>query len=163
MYRGKGTYSVNCWLTPDASNKDLSDQPGWVGGDPKSDGDNQTGNNGGLRIYRGEGVEGLAFQKGLDFENANQDFRTLKAAIWRAGAGQEPEEGGGSTRGGSRGGGGGGSGVEVVDIPYRQNRCTIFRSNLLHETAPSLHFKPGYANRRINLTFMFGNSALWGI
>mmetsp|Transcript_30789 Transcript_30789/g.56005 ORF Transcript_30789/g.56005 Transcript_30789/m.56005 type:complete len:103 (+) Transcript_30789:156-464(+) len=60
-------------------------------------------------------------------------------------------------------GGGGGSGVEVVDIPYRQNRCTIFRSNLLHETAPSLHFKPGYANRRINLTFMFGNSALWGI
>ena len=43
-----------------------------------------------------------------------------------------------------------------MEVPYRENRCVIFRSDLLHETAP-LHFKPGYRNRRINLTFMFGD------
>ena len=45
-------------------------------------------------------------------------------------------------------------------IPYKRNRITIFNSNLYHETSP-LHFKPGYKNRRINFTFLFGTSSQW--
>jgi tetratricopeptide (TPR) repeat protein len=41
------------------------------------------------------------------------------------------------------------------DVPYRANRAVIFNSDLFHETA-SLHFRPGYANRRINITMLFG-------
>ena len=43
-----------------------------------------------------------------------------------------------------------------VEIPYRQNRAVIFHSNLYHETSP-FRFKKGYANSRINLTFLFGS------
>ncbi|CAM9710775.1 unnamed protein product, partial [Discosporangium mesarthrocarpum] len=42
----------------------------------------------------------------------------------------------------------------AVNIPHKQNRAVLFDSRLLHETAP-FRFKPGYANRRINLTFLF--------
>lgn len=42
-----------------------------------------------------------------------------------------------------------------VNIPYRQNRAVIFDSDLFHATAP-LHFRPGYENRRINVTMLFG-------
>ncbi len=48
-----------------------------------------------------------------------------------------------------------GSGVEPVNVPYRQNRAVIFNSDLFHATAP-LDFKPGYENRRINVTMLFG-------
>ena len=42
-----------------------------------------------------------------------------------------------------------------VEVPYRQNRAVIFDSDLFHTTAP-LTFKPGYENRRINVTMLFG-------
>eukprot|EP00746_Dinoflagellata_sp_MGD_P084890 gnl/MRDRNA2_/MRDRNA2_33655_c0_seq1.p1 gnl/MRDRNA2_/MRDRNA2_33655_c0~~gnl/MRDRNA2_/MRDRNA2_33655_c0_seq1.p1 ORF type:complete len:418 (+),score=52.36 gnl/MRDRNA2_/MRDRNA2_33655_c0_seq1:110-1363(+) len=42
-----------------------------------------------------------------------------------------------------------------IKIPYRRNRIVLFNSNLFHETQPG-NFKPGYENRRINLTLLFG-------
>jgi tetratricopeptide (TPR) repeat protein len=48
-----------------------------------------------------------------------------------------------------------GTGTAPVNIPYRQNRAVIFNSDLFHATAP-LDFKPGYENRRINVTMLFG-------
>lgn len=42
-----------------------------------------------------------------------------------------------------------------VVVPHRQNRVVVFNSNLFHETQMP-HFSPGYKNRRINLTFLFG-------
>ncbi|HEY2007709.1 MAG TPA: tetratricopeptide repeat protein [Rhizomicrobium sp.] len=42
-----------------------------------------------------------------------------------------------------------------VSIPYRANRAVIFDSDLFHET-DTIHFKPGYENRRINVTLLFG-------
>lgn len=47
------------------------------------------------------------------------------------------------------------AGVPPINVPYRQNRAVIFNSDLFHATAP-LHFKPGYDNRRINVTMLFG-------
>jgi Flp pilus assembly protein TadD len=46
-------------------------------------------------------------------------------------------------------------GVAPVNVPYRQNRAVIFNSDLFHATAP-LRFRPGYENRRINITMLFG-------
>ncbi|KAJ1445343.1 hypothetical protein M885DRAFT_550246 [Pelagophyceae sp. CCMP2097] len=42
-----------------------------------------------------------------------------------------------------------------VTVPYKANRAVIFDSALFHKTA-SIRFKRGYANRRINLTLLFG-------
>lgn len=42
-----------------------------------------------------------------------------------------------------------------VTVPYRQNRAVIFDSFLFHKT-DTHRFKPGYANRRINLTLLYG-------
>ncbi len=42
-----------------------------------------------------------------------------------------------------------------VTVPYRANRAVIFDSDLFHET-DVIHFKPGYENRRINVTLLFG-------
>ena len=42
-----------------------------------------------------------------------------------------------------------------VVVPYRQNRIVLFKSDLLHNT-DNMHFKPGFKNRRINLTFLYG-------
>jgi len=47
------------------------------------------------------------------------------------------------------------SAVAPIDVPYRQNRAVIFDSDLFHTTAP-MRFKPGYENRRINVTMLFG-------
>jgi hypothetical protein len=49
-------------------------------------------------------------------------------------------------------------GARAVKVPYRCNRAVIFDSGLFHET-DQLHFKDGYLNRRINLTFLFGKRA----
>ena len=38
---------------------------------------------------------------------------------------------------------------------HRQNRAVIFNSKLVHRT-DDLHFKPGYLNRRINVTLLYG-------
>jgi hypothetical protein len=40
-------------------------------------------------------------------------------------------------------------------VPYKENRVVLFNSNLFHET-DKFHFKPGYKNRRINITLLFG-------
>ena len=40
-------------------------------------------------------------------------------------------------------------------VPYKCNRAVLFNSNLFHET-DELHFKPGYENRRVNVTYLFG-------
>lgn len=42
-----------------------------------------------------------------------------------------------------------------VNVSYRQNRAVIFNSDLFHATAP-LRFRPGYDNRRVNVTMLFG-------
>ncbi len=44
-----------------------------------------------------------------------------------------------------------------VTVPYKGNRMVLFDSSLYHRT-DKLRFKPGYANRRINLTFLFGSA-----
>ncbi len=41
-------------------------------------------------------------------------------------------------------------------IPYRYNRAVIFDSDLFHAT-PSVSFRSGYENRRINVTALFGD------
>jgi len=43
-----------------------------------------------------------------------------------------------------------------VTIPHKQNRAVIFDSALFHHT-DKYHFKPGFTNRRINLTLLYGN------
>ena len=48
------------------------------------------------------------------------------------------------------------AGEEPVTVPYRQNRVVIFDSDLFHRT-DDLDFRPGYENRRINVTMLFGN------
>ena len=45
--------------------------------------------------------------------------------------------------------------ASAVNIPYRQNRAVIFNSDLFHATA-ELQFRPGYENRRVNITMLYG-------
>jgi tetratricopeptide (TPR) repeat protein len=40
-------------------------------------------------------------------------------------------------------------------VPYKANRCVLFDSSLIHIT-DELHFKPGYRNRRVNVTLLYG-------
>lgn len=47
------------------------------------------------------------------------------------------------------------SGAGKRRVPYRCNRAVLFNSNLFHET-DELHFKEGYENRRVNITYLFG-------
>ncbi|KAL3939717.1 MAG: hypothetical protein SGBAC_005609 [Bacillariaceae sp.] len=42
-----------------------------------------------------------------------------------------------------------------VTVPHRQNRAVLFDSALFHQT-DEYSFKKGYENRRINLTFLYG-------
>lgn len=46
-------------------------------------------------------------------------------------------------------------GSDKMVVPHRQNRVVLFNSDLFHET-DQLSFKPGYENRRINVTMLFG-------
>ena len=41
-------------------------------------------------------------------------------------------------------------------VPHRQNRMVLFDSNLCHRT-DDLCFHPGYENRRINVTMLYGH------
>jgi hypothetical protein len=50
------------------------------------------------------------------------------------------------------------SGAKAHRIPHRQNRAVIFNSDLIHAT-DAIRFKPGYENRRINITFLYGERA----
>jgi Flp pilus assembly protein TadD len=45
--------------------------------------------------------------------------------------------------------------AKPVIVPYRANRAVVFDSDLFHET-DTIRFKPGYENRRINITLLFG-------
>ena len=42
-----------------------------------------------------------------------------------------------------------------LKVPYRCNRAVLFNSALFHET-DEIHFREGYENRRINITYLFG-------
>ena len=46
-------------------------------------------------------------------------------------------------------------GRSPVQVPYRCNRAVIFDSSLVHESG-GVRFRPGFANRRINVTLLFG-------
>jgi tetratricopeptide (TPR) repeat protein len=48
------------------------------------------------------------------------------------------------------------SNARRVEVPYKENRAVIFNSDLFHQTAP-LNFKPGYQNRRVNVTLLYGD------
>lgn len=47
------------------------------------------------------------------------------------------------------------SGAKPITVPYRANRAVIFDSNLFHKT-DAIRFAPGYENRRINITMLYG-------
>ena len=47
------------------------------------------------------------------------------------------------------------SGAKKITVPYRANRAVIFDSNLFHKT-DTIDFAPGYENRRINITMLYG-------
>jgi tetratricopeptide (TPR) repeat protein len=47
------------------------------------------------------------------------------------------------------------AGAKAITIPYRCNRAVIFDSNLFHRTG-DIEFAPGYLNRRINVTMLYG-------
>ena len=49
--------------------------------------------------------------------------------------------------------------TQSARIPYKQNRMVLFNSRLIHETGvpdKPMTFLPGYENRRISLTWLFG-------
>jgi len=45
--------------------------------------------------------------------------------------------------------------AKPTTIPYRANRAVIFDSDLFHET-DTIRFKDGYADRRVNVTMLYG-------
>jgi len=45
--------------------------------------------------------------------------------------------------------------ADVIRVPHRANRALLFDSRLIHET-DVFRFKPGFENRRINITMLFG-------
>jgi hypothetical protein len=45
--------------------------------------------------------------------------------------------------------------AKPLRVPYRENRCVIFDSALMHVT-DEIRFKPGYENRRVNVTLLYG-------
>ena len=48
-------------------------------------------------------------------------------------------------------------GAKPRRVPYKENRCVLFDSTLFHAT-DELHFKPGYSNRRVNVTLLYGKA-----
>ena len=42
-------------------------------------------------------------------------------------------------------------------VPYKANRCVLFDSSLIH-ISDEMHFKPGYENRRLNVTLLYGRA-----
>jgi tetratricopeptide (TPR) repeat protein len=47
--------------------------------------------------------------------------------------------------------------ADSLAVPYRENRAALFQSRLFHRS-DSPEFAPGYENRRINLTLLFGRA-----
>ena len=50
----------------------------------------------------------------------------------------------------------------AVYIPYKYNRCVMFDSNLFHKTA-DVNFLPGFDNKRINVTILYGQRENTGV
>lgn len=48
------------------------------------------------------------------------------------------------------------SGARTFVVPHRQNRVVLFNSDLFHKT-DSYRFRPGYENRRLNVTILYGD------
>jgi hypothetical protein len=48
-------------------------------------------------------------------------------------------------------------GAQSQRVPYRANRCVLFDSSLIHVT-DQMHFRPGYQNRRVNVTLLYGKA-----
>jgi len=46
-------------------------------------------------------------------------------------------------------------GATRITVPYRENRCVIFDSDLFHKT-DDIHFGDRYEDRRINVTMLYG-------
>jgi tetratricopeptide (TPR) repeat protein len=44
-------------------------------------------------------------------------------------------------------------------VPHRANRCVLFDSKLIHRT-DEMRFKPGYENRRVNVTLLYGKGVV---
>ena len=40
-------------------------------------------------------------------------------------------------------------------VPHRCNRAVLFNSDLFHQT-DTIRFRPGFTNRRVNITYLFG-------
>ena len=51
--------------------------------------------------------------------------------------------------------------VGATKVPHRTNRCVLFDSKLIHRT-DEMHFKPGYENRRVNVTLLYGKEFVTG-
>jgi len=51
--------------------------------------------------------------------------------------------------------------AKSMRVPYRENRCVLFDSSLIHIT-DELHFRPGYENRRVNVTLLYGRARSQG-
>lgn len=49
-------------------------------------------------------------------------------------------------------------GSTPIRVPYRGNRAIVFNSDLFHSTE-RIRFRPEYLNRRINVTFLYGDRA----
>ena len=47
--------------------------------------------------------------------------------------------------------------AKSMRVPFRENRCVLFDSSLIHVT-DELHFRPGYENRRVNVTLLYGRA-----
>lgn len=45
--------------------------------------------------------------------------------------------------------------AKPLRVPYRENRCVLFDSSLIH-ISDRMQFKPGYENRRVNVTLLYG-------
>jgi len=48
--------------------------------------------------------------------------------------------------------------ANTTTIPYHENRAVMFYSNMFHRS-DRFRFKPGYVNRRMNVTMLFGQHA----
>jgi hypothetical protein len=42
-------------------------------------------------------------------------------------------------------------------VGYRANRCVLFDSSLIH-VSDEMRFRPGYENRRVNITLLYGRA-----
>jgi len=125
-----GAVSVNLWLTPDDANLD-----------PDS---------GGLIIWPEEPPKDWTFDK------ANSDTLSVLEHL-ESGSFEDQPTSMDQWRLHNNGAGGLHSKVfkkKVLRVPYRENRCIMFESRLFHQT-DKIKFKPGYRNRRINVTFLF--------